>query len=466
VRRGVFLEDHVNVGRQITGILSTLWGALLLVPFVVLAHSEYRGLSQGWIHASLDAGHPLHAWTLHRLELWGVLYALGTGLLWLARRRDPGRDHLAVFAMSLEARIVLGAALVVLLALLTVATPADCALYLVGVVAALFMLWASSASGQAMLLRARRFIAAGGSVALCLAIGEVVFRLPGIVERTGGSLEARDALWNRTDFRSVTAGNSLQLRSQHVGKPKSDGVTRILAIGDSFTAGDWVDTVADTWPGALEAELSSRAISVEVINAGFGGMNTEMEAQYLEDVGWMFSPDVVVLQYTLNDTGGGDAAAMPLVPMLDPALRRKSHLYSWMNQRFRAVQVGLRGAEDLSRYFADDWDGWQRSRAALLRIAAQARERGVPLMLVVYPWLSTNLDEESYPYRGVHAKLAGLAAEAGIPFLDLHPALAEANPQGRDWWARPFDAHPSGVAHRLAAKAIAAKLIEENALRR
>lgn len=453
----------MNIGPQIVGLLVSSWVVLALVPFVVFAHSEYQGIHVGWIHASLHPGDLLHTWTLRRLEMWAVLYVLGTLLLWRARRWDPEASHLASFALSLEARLGMGTAALLFLVFLAVAPPADCALYLVASLTALFGLWAWSTSAEAMRLRTRQLLAAGSSIVICLAIGEGVFRLPGVVARTGGSLEARDELWGQTDFRRLTQSNSLQLRSRHIGEPKS-ARTRILAVGDSFTAGDWVDTIDDTWPGALEAELIARQLDVEVINAGLGGSDTEVQAKYLDDVGWMFAPDVVVLQYTLNDTGGGNVAALPLVPVLDSSLKRKSHLYSWLNQKFRAAQVRFSTPDELSRYFADDFEAWRRSRAAIQRVAQQARERGVPMLFVVYPWLSNELDDGDYPYAAIHAKLARVAADLGVPYLDLRSTLAAKSPHGADWWARPFDSHPSAAANRLAAQAIADRLIADGAL--
>jgi DhnA family fructose-bisphosphate aldolase class Ia len=137
-----------------------------------------------------------------------------------------------------------------------------------------------------------------------------------------------------------------------------------------------------------------------------------------------------------------------------------------LNQRFRAIQTRFSRMDDLSPYFDEESEGWRRSQDSIRRIAGQARERGVPMLLVVYLWLSNELDDASYPYTDVHAKLRRLASEIGIQFLDARPTRAEKSVHARDWWARPFDFHPGGGANRRVAQAIATRLIAEGALHR
>ncbi|MFO0983172.1 MAG: hypothetical protein U1E76_15815 [Planctomycetota bacterium] len=57
--------------------------------------------------------------------------------------------------------------------------------------------------------------------------------------------------------------------------PKRPGSVRILAVGDSFTFGDSIVDVADTWPRVLEQRLRSAGRDVEVLNLGWSGTNTQ-----------------------------------------------------------------------------------------------------------------------------------------------------------------------------------------------
>lgn len=450
----------MTIGRQVVGTVSLVWATLAFLPLVILAHSEYRGIAEGWVHASLDPGDELFSWTRNRLLAWGALYAAGSLLLLIARRRDADGAILGHFAATRQAGVLVATLVALLLVLVTFADPADLVLCALLAMVAFLGLWTACRTGPALTTVVGRVLMVAIALGLLSALGEAVLRIPAIVERTGGSLEARDVLWNRTDFQKVTAGNFLRLRSRHVGRPKETGVSRILALGDSFTAGDWVDNIDETWPYVLEAELQRSQRKVEVLNVGTGGANTETEERLLRDLGWSFAPDVLVLQYTLNDTQASERTPMPLVPLLHGGLRRKSHLYSLLNARFQSLVASWSGAENLAPYFEEDYGGWQRSRAALAEIASQARARRVPMLIVLYPWLSGPIDDQAYPHLGIHDKIAAVAASLGLPFLDARPLLAAADGDGRAFWARDFDAHPNARAHRIVGEAVARKLSE------
>jgi len=60
--------------------------------------------------------------------------------------------------------------------------------------------------------------------------------------------------------------SSQRLRNEEVG-PKAEGVTRIVALGDSVTHG-WGVKRAESYPAQLESYLRGKGHQVEVINAG------------------------------------------------------------------------------------------------------------------------------------------------------------------------------------------------------
>ena len=63
----------------------------------------------------------------------------------------------------------------------------------------------------------------------------------------------------------------------------------------------------------------------------------------------------------------------------------------------------------------------------------------------------------SYPFSAVTAKVAATAAAAGLPFVDLLPAVAGvADP--RTLWVTATDSHPNGRAAALFAERLEAAL--------
>src|SRR5262245_11305743 len=96
--------------------------------------------------------------------------------------------------------------------------------------------------------------------------------------------------------------NSHKLREREIGFEKPADVKRILMLGDSVTLGWGVD-FDQTTSKQLEASLnlSNGPRKYEVINAGVGNYNTQMEVQYFFNEGLKYSPDMVILNYFIND---------------------------------------------------------------------------------------------------------------------------------------------------------------------
>ena len=81
---------------------------------------------------------------------------------------------------------------------------------------------------------------------------------------------------------------------------KPAGVIRVLSVGDSQTQGHEARQEA-TFSAVLERALAARGQQAEVLNAGVSGFSTAESLAYLENEGWRYAPDVVVLGFFAND---------------------------------------------------------------------------------------------------------------------------------------------------------------------
>jgi lysophospholipase L1-like esterase len=443
-------------------VLALLWASLLFAPALTLMHSEYHasGRTPGWHFATLSPDGALFAWTRNRLAAWAALHAAGVALLAIGARRDPGGAKLRGAAGSRPYAVALGGATLLLLCSAAVLHPSEVMLVAMTLALGFLGLWVISPTAAALSGRLAR-LALSGSVGLAFACGgEAVMRSRALSEATGGSGEVRAArrdAWERALFPPEHVGP--RWRSRHLGEPKPAGVRRVLALGDSFTFGDFIDDPGAIWTGVLEDRLAARGLAVEVINAASAGNDTGHEADVLEALGWALEPDLVVLQYTLNDAGEDPSErAVSLLPIVASSLRARSSLFHYLDVRFRAAQLAAAGAEGWSASFRDDAPGWRRSRAALERIARSASERGVPLVLLLFPMLDSPLDDARYRNLAAHEAIAAAARRLELPLVDVRRPLAELDPRPGAWWVRPFDAHPGPAAHRVAAEVLAAEL--------
>jgi lysophospholipase L1-like esterase len=245
--------------------------------------------------------------------------------------------------------------------------------------------------------------------------------------------------------------NSIGLRNREVA-PVPDGAVRVMMLGDSLTFG-WGVKEEDTPSRQLETVLNSAATGgrkYEVINTGVGNYNTQMEVAYFLTNGYKLKPDIVVLNYFIND-----AEQTP-----------RRHKVGW-GEYSQAYVVLASAVDKISRIFLGraDWKayyrglyengqpGWTDGQAAIQKLARYCKEHGLKLVIVNYPELH---EIKQYPFPEVTAGVEKIAASEGVPFLDLRPSVEDLVPE--TLWVSPSDAHPNKIANERFAGAIAQTL--------
>src|SRR5437899_3545390 len=122
-------------------------------------------------------------------------------------------------------------------------------------------------------------VSTGAAVLFAMAIDRVV-GFVSTVPVSGLIYGPHERVRYRTpEFDVIVTTNSLGLRDREL-RPRVAGVTRLLALGDSFTYG-WGDAVEYAWPRVLETEFTQRGVVVEVINGVSEGESTIITAELL-----------------------------------------------------------------------------------------------------------------------------------------------------------------------------------------
>src|SRR5262245_49690922 len=203
--------------------------------------------------------------------------------------------------------------------------------------------------------------------------------------------------------------NSLGLRDREFARSKPPGVYRIVMLGDSTTLG-WGVTAEQTVAKILEAELNRIPVPgygrFEVLNAGVGNYNTVQEVTHYVTYDRDFHPDLLILQYFIND-------AEPVPDERQPLLLGRSYLLAYAISRIDAMMRATGISPNWKQYYAglyeDGLPGIEAAKQALATLVARTRADGTTLLVTILPELrEINHD---YPFVAQHQKIKSIVAD-------------------------------------------------------
>lgn len=271
--------------------------------------------------------------------------------------------------------------------------------------------------------------------------------------------------------------NSLSFRGTEVAE-KTPGRTRLLVVGDSVA---WDK---DGFVAMLAREVEARAPGrLEVLNAAIPGYTTHQERIFLDRLVGPVRPDVVVVEYCLNDnhrflhrltedggwllTGEARAALMPDGDGALAWLARRSYLAFEIRKRrlARARDHGELRPWESEPDFGPAWkpETWPAEREEFAAIHRTCRAAGAQLLVLAAPYepqlAADRLEKERAVVLDPQARLAAICEEEGLPFLDLEPAF-EAHARVPGSAALFHDkVHPTPAGHAIAERALRERLV-------
>lgn len=282
--------------------------------------------------------------------------------------------------------------------------------------------------------------------------------------------------------------NSLGYRNRELGAKRG---TRILFLGDSITFGDSLDE-DQTFVRIVEARARASGRDWETVNAGVGAIGLDHEIAILLETGLSTEPDVVVLDFYLNDFQPSPGIrVVELSPPFDRSVLLR-HLADACAAGVGALRVWLgdtegewvdlaawdealaaawppeSGREDvaflsLARSNIHDWGGafspliWDHLRPRLRELVALSQEHDFRLAVVMFPVIAQV--EARGVFDAPQQQLARELAALGVPSLDLLPMLRAARAAG----GGPLfldHCHPTARGNALIARAIDDFLVE------
>ena len=269
--------------------------------------------------------------------------------------------------------------------------------------------------------------------------------------------------------------NSNGFRDIERVRPRPDGVFRIILLGDSVGFGYGVEA-NEMFTHLLEEQLAgaSGAERIEVLNLAVSGYNPYTQAALLEDVGRSYEPDLVIVQFCINDLNDPtlhfDAqtrlhlGTIPDAAFPDPAARRseatsaasglslcrRSRICSLVDDLVLAARA--RDPDQDAKLAAarpvDGSDGpeWPWIEALYLEMARASREMGAGFAVLAFPYPAQLGGHDPDP---VQTRLIELGKRNGWHTINPLPRFRTAARRREelfmDFW------HPTPPGHQLAA---------------
>lgn len=305
-------------------------------------------------------------------------------------------------------------------------------------------------------------------IGLCLVILELGLRLShkiplkvvneSIFPNTLGDYKPYQSLLSDYVLPYKVTTNSLGLRGKDVRIEKTEGIYRILVLGDSYTVGERVSD-EDTFPAQLEKMLSR----VEVINAGHSCYSTREEYEYLAEKGLILNPDMVILAWFPNDITelSREFSWRDLLKEHYKYEPWKSYLRSFaiynalrfiISDNFIKLKFGhFVPKEDIDIFSGQETEGakklWERCFGYILKIKNLCR--GKKFLLVILP------DYPQFKNAGFkpQQKLRTFAKINGIDFIDIAERFKLETNIGISYLL-PKDPHFSVFGNHLVAEEI------------
>ncbi len=239
--------------------------------------------------------------------------------------------------------------------------------------------------------------------------------------------------------------NSNGQRDREIPYERAPGVLRVAMVGDSLTMG-WGVPFESLFSKRLEGLYGKVGINAEVVNLGVGNWNTVQAVQHFLTKGYRYNPDIVVLNYFVND-----AEPTPETREEPSWLLRNCYSCIFVKGRLDTVLRQFTTRQNWADYYLGLYDGgksrgWLDAKAAIDKLAEYCKTNGIKLLIAHLPELH---DVQNYRFGVVSELVRQTANENEVPFVDLLPNLQFQTSE--DLWVTPPDPHPNAFANELIA---------------
>ena len=204
--------------------------------------------------------------------------------------------------------------------------------------------------------------------------------------------------------------------------------------------------------------INQTSRKIEVINGGRGGFDTSQEVDYLKKRGIKFQPDIVILEYFINDATRMDPHKLVIQRIQEDNDEIENNSIITASCLFRSVKNIIKkhySTKEIIKDYHDSYyeknDLWKPNMESLLELKTISEQNNLTLIVVIYPVLY-GLDEESHPFSDIIEKIDSFLKKNNIDSYSLLPYFYGYKDTGL--WINIYDSHPNEKANDIAACAI------------
>lgn len=215
--------------------------------------------------------------------------------------------------------------------------------------------------------------------------------------------------------------NSDGFRGPEYSLTKPAKTFRIIMLGDSETFSFMLEQ-SDTLAAQLENLMNQKSslVHYEILNFGVEGYNIFQELEMLKTKGLKYNPDLIILNYVLNDPEPGEYYFEKTFFMRHSALVRyfSYRIKKGLIRRERK-RLNIRTEVD-NYYYYHKPKYFIPVKETMLEMAQIAGGRANKLVVVIFPTSSIIVKDfkEDYPYRALHELIKSINSD-NIIFVDL-----------------------------------------------
>lgn len=259
--------------------------------------------------------------------------------------------------------------------------------------------------------------------------------------------------------------NSLGFIGDEIGEKRG---LRILGIGDSITAGTYLQEGHRYLNVAGEILRQKTSKDIEITNGAVGGYNTWQELAMIKEKGLKINPDLIIVGICLNDhvksnrpvyknwlgrvaeniRDGSKARYLDL-------LYQRSDLYKFIYDRLAKKRREIKDKKSYEKYLRDykfdisdtEWKEWMKP---IEDMGELGRKNGIKVIFVIFPLHNQIVKGEKFSFK----PLTDFFQQRGEYFIDLMEDFT-ARYKKEESLYREFDIiHPNSDGHKLTAEYI------------